>query len=541
LAVTYLVGLYLRLSREDGNSESHSIQTQREMLTNYVLTQGWHIVDEYADDGYSGTDFDRPEFKRLLFDVEVGRINLVIVKDLSRLGRNYIDLGKYMEEIFPRYGVRLIALNDGYDSNDERASDFAPLRNYFNEMYAKDTSRKIRSILNMKAQKGEPRNTVFPIFGYAYNDVFERVPDPETAPIVQLIYRKVIELGSCGLVAKYLMKEKIKAPRYYNAIKYNYNKSKVLAMPIERLHTWTSGMVRDIILREEYLGVYKTAQSSSLSFKVKKRYSNKNCYVFENRYQPLIDKVTWELANKIISSTKSSCIQLEENAFKGLIFCGNCGKVMRLERRKNKNKETLDYRYYCSRSDCEFSNSISKTVLEEIVLKELNELKYRILEKQDKFLSVAVQFDCKGRNLKTDSEKELVKLKDRCDELDRYISKLFEQNVQGLLPISTFNMMLTNYKKEKELLESEIQGLIECLQTENENGENLLKAKELLETFQEYDDETMLQSRVIQKLIRMIEIRATLINGSKHHREFDLCVHYYGCDDLIKGFTAYAE
>lgn len=541
MAVTYLVGLYLRLSREDGNSESHSIQTQREILTNYVLTQGWHIVDEYADDGYSGTDFDRPEFKRLLFDVEVGRINLVIVKDLSRLGRNYIDLGKYMEEIFPRYGVRLIALNDGYDSDDERASDFAPLRNYFNEMYAKDTSRKIRSILNMKAQKGEPRNTVFPIFGYAYNDAFERIPDPETAPIVQLIYRKVIELGACGLVAKYLTVEKIKAPKYYNAIKYNYNKAKVLAMPEEQLHTWTSGMVRDIILREEYLGVYKTAQSSSLSFKVKKRYANKNCYVFENRYQPLIDKTTWGLANKIIVSTKSSCIQLEENSFKGLVFCGNCGRVMRLERRKNKKKGTLDYRYYCSRSDCEFSNSISKTVLEKIVLNELSELKYRILEKQDEFLGVAVQFDCNGRNLKTDVERELMKLKKRCNELDTFMRKLFEQNVQGILPISTFNMILEKYKREKELLESEIHILIERQQTENEKGENQLKAKELLETFKDYDDETMLQAQVIQKLIRMIEIKATLINGSKHHRAFDLCVHYYACDDLIKGFMSYAE
>ena len=134
MAKQYYVAKYLRLSKEDGKAESQSIQTQREMLNKYIKDQGWRVVDEYVDDGYSGTDFDRPDFKRLMSDIEIGKINLVIVKDLSRLGRNYIDLGKIMEELFPKYNIRLIAVNDGYDSNDERASDFAPLKNYFNEM-----------------------------------------------------------------------------------------------------------------------------------------------------------------------------------------------------------------------------------------------------------------------------------------------------------------------------------------------------------------------------------------------------------------------
>ena len=537
MAQQYFVAKYLRLSKEDGKAESQSIQTQREMLNKYIKDHGWRVVDEYVDDGYSGTDFDRPDFKRLMSDIEIGKINLVIVKDLSRLGRNYIDLGKIMEELFPKYNIRLIAVNDGYDSNDERASDFAPLKNYFNEMYAKDTSRKIRSILNMKAQNGEPRNTVFPIFGYNYNEAYERIPDPETGPIVQLIYKKVIELGSSGLVAKYLTREKIKTPRYYNAIKFNYNKVKVLAMPEAKLYTWTAGMVRDIITREEYLGVYKTAQTSSLSFKLKKRYQNKNCYVFENRYEPLIDRSTWDMAQKMIKEARGSSVQLEVNPFRGIVYCEDCGKKMRLERRPNNG--VLDYRYYCNKSDCDNPNSITRRVLETIVARDLLELKDYILSKEKEFLEYASKFDCTGRDIKTDIETEIVRLKNKCQEVDKYIEKLFEQNIQGNLPNSTFTTMMSKYKREKDALENEIKILTRRHNAELQNPTNQLRAHELVDFFKTFDETTVIQSNVIQKLIRRIGVRARMANGSKHQRIFDLRIQYYSCDNIIKGFLTY--
>ena len=537
LAQQYFVAKYLRLSKEDGKAESQSIQTQREMLNKYIKDHGWRVVDEYVDDGYSGTDFDRPDFKRLMSDIEIGKINLVIVKDLSRLGRNYIDLGKIMEELFPKHDIRLIAVNDGYDSIDERASDFAPLKNYFNEMYAKDTSRKIRSILNMKAQNGEPRNTVFPIFGYNYNEAYERIPDPETGPIVQLIYKKVIELGSSGLVAKYLTREKIKTPRYYNAVKFNYNKVKVLSMPEAKLYTWTAGMVRDIITREEYLGVYKTAQTSSLSFKLKKRYQNKNCYVFENRYEPLIDRSTWDMAQKMIKEARGSSVQLEDNPFRGIVYCEDCGKKMRLERRPNNG--VLDYRYYCNKSDCDNPNSITRRVLETIVARDLLELKDYILSKEKEFLEYASKFDCTGRDIKTDIETEIVRLKNKCQEVDMYIEKLFEQNIQGNLPNSTFTTMMSKYKREKDALENEIRILTRKHNAELQNPTNQLRAHELVDFFKTFDKTTVIQSNVIQKLIRRIGVRARMANGSKHQRIFDLRIQYYSCDNIIKGFLTY--
>ena len=180
--------VYCRLSKDDGNvDESQSIQSQKEILVNYVHEQNWQLYDIYIDDGYSGTNFNRPDFQRLINDIELGRIHIVLTKDLSRFGRNYVQTGYYTEEYFPNKGVRFIALNDGFDTANENSNEFAPFKNIINEWYAKDISKKIRFTLDNKAKNGEPRNTVFPIFGYSYNEKYERVPDPETGPIVKMI------------------------------------------------------------------------------------------------------------------------------------------------------------------------------------------------------------------------------------------------------------------------------------------------------------------------------------------------------------------
>ena len=238
----YRVGIYCRLSQEDGCEESQSISAQKEILSDYVKKQGWEIVDIYADDGYTGTNFLRPQFRRMVEDIERGKINLVITKDLSRLGRNYVQSGYYLEEFFPDHNVRYIALNDNFDSVDEDSFDFMPFKNIINEWYAKDVSKKIRFSLDGKAKNGEPRNTVFPIFGYTYNEFYERVPDPRSAQTVRLIFEKYIEFASTSRVAKYLTSHKIYVPRLYNALKYGYNKAKILSMPPKTHTKWTAFM-----------------------------------------------------------------------------------------------------------------------------------------------------------------------------------------------------------------------------------------------------------------------------------------------------------
>ena len=531
----------MRLSREDGNEESQSIQSQRDILRAYVEKQGWTIVDEYADDGYSGTNFERPNFKRLIEDIELGSVDLVITKDLSRLGRNYIQVGYYTEEYFPEKNVRYIALNDNYDSEDGDGDDFIPFRNVINEWYAKDISKKIRFTLDSKSKNGEPRNTVFPIFGYAYNEVYERISDPETALIVQLIYKKFVELASTNKVAKYLKSQGIRTPQYYNAIKHNYNKKKVLAMPEEKWCDWTGSKVRDILIREEYIGVYKTAQTKSISYKNKKRIDNKNCYVFENRYEPLIDRETWEIAQKLLRVTNGTSVPIVDNKFLGLVYCADCGCVMRFERKTYKDRQSTDYRYYCKRKTCSFTNSITRKSLESALKLELLKLKEMLLSREDEFLRFAASFDKNGRNIKTDIERDLNKAIEKNEEIDLFIEQLFEQNVKGIIPVSTFNMMMAKYRKEKDAYERQIKILTRRRNEEIANPQNEIRAQDIVLYLKELDETTLLESNIIQKIVKKLIVRTRFINNSVKNRVVELTIQYFNCDEMIKGFMGYEE
>ena len=535
----YRVAIYCRLSKEDGNEESQSIQSQKEILNEYVKKQEWNIVDYYVDDGYSGTSFERPDFKRLLKDIEIGKIDLVITKDLSRLGRNYIQTGYYTEDFFPSHGIRYIALNDGYDSEKEEGADFAPFKNIINEWYAKDISKKIRFTLDNKAKKGEPQNTVFPIFGYTYNDFYERVPDSDTAKIVQLIYKKYVEFGSSVKVANYLKKEKIKTPRYYNALKFNYNKDKVFCMSEDELTNWRPDGIRDIIGRKEYLGCYITAQTRSQNYKNKKRKKNENCYIFENRYEPIIDKETWELANKIMNRTRSGRIPMSENVFKGLIFCEDCKNLMRFERRKIGEKYI--YRYFCAKKDCFHSNSIPVHIMKNIIDKELLELINLILSKRNQFVEFSKLLRNNKRIIKIDSKKEMEKLLQRDAEIDSYIKMLFEKNVAGIIPASTFEMMMSKYNREKNVLFQEIKKLKENQQKEFLNKKNEEKSDFLIKILEKIKKNKELLSNFAQRIIKKIYIKSKPINGSNRNKEYNISILFSRCDDIIKEFISYEK
>lgn len=533
--------IYCRLSREDGNEESQSISSQKEILTDYAQKQNWNIVGIYTDDGYSGTNFDRPDFQKLLKDIELGKIDIVITKDLSRLGRNYIQTGYYTEEYFPNHNIRYIALNDGFDTNVEEGNDFVPFKNIINEWYAKDISKKIRFTLDNKAKNGEPRRTVFPIFGYAYNDAYERVPDPETAPIVQLIFRKYIEWSSTYRIANYLKEQKIKIPSYYNAVKYNYNKKKVLEKSEDELTTWGKDVVRDILMREEYLGVYKTAQSKSKSFKNKKRTANKDCYVFPNRYEPLIDRETWEIANKMLKRTRSGLVSRDENIFKGLVFCQDCGHLMRFERRLDKKTNQYSYRYYCLNKLCGNGNCISRENLHKVVKYEVLALKQSILSKPNEFIELSRKYDKKGRIIKTDTEAEILKATKKNDEIDMFIQKLFEQNAKGIIPTSTFDMMMGKYNKEKEMVEDEIRSLTRKHQEELSLPKNENSANELISELENLSEEDILSYKVLQKLIKRITVKSTSVNNNTHKRIFEITIVFSYCDEVIKEFRTYEK
>lgn len=502
---SYNVGIYCRLSREDGNEESQSIASQKEILTEYVTKQGWNIYNTYIDDGYSGTNFDRPGFKRMINDIECGSINLVITKDLSRLGRNYIQTGYYTEEYFPENDVRYIALNDNFDTTKED-NDFIPFKNIINEWYAKDISKKIRFTLDSKAKNGEPRNTVFPIFGYTYNENHERIPCPETAPIVKLIFDTYIKTASAQKVAKLLTEKRIKTPAYYNAIKYNYNRDVVLSKDDDELCRWSSSSIKQILKKKEYLGTYYTSQSKSKNFKIKKRYKNEDKYEFENRYEAIITEEQFNMAQKLLKRSRSGSIPYEENIFKGILVCADCGKPLRFQRRTDR-KGSMHYRYYCENKKCEYFNNIQQVELNNIIKFEMLRLKEIIIKNKDLFYKYVGDKNISVKTLNSIESVDISMYIKRSNEIDSYIKKLFETYADGKIPESTYDMMMEKYSKEKKMLDSQIRELT------REEKNNLItrdynkEADRLFELLINMDDTDILTSQFLLEIIKCIKVK----------------------------------
>ena len=271
------------------------------------------LIDEYVDDGVSGTTFDRPQFNRLITDIENQKINMVITKDLSRLGRNYIQTGQYLEEYFPEKGVRYIAVNDNYDSFTDN-NELGPFKNIINEWYAKDISKKIRFSLNSMAQRGERRKTPVPLYGYQFDSNGNRYLDPNSSNVVQLIFTKYLEMKSTYRVANFLNEQKIYSPRYYNHIKYNFWKNTYSEWPEEKKYVWTSSTIKAILRNREYLGDLITKRKELISFEYNKslieKMNEKKSDGIEASVQKLIsiankteNEVLSELADKVKRDT----------------------------------------------------------------------------------------------------------------------------------------------------------------------------------------------------------------------------------------------
>lgn len=512
------VAIYCRLSREDGLDESQSIAMQKKSLEDYVVGKGWKLHKIYVDDGYSGTNFDRPGFRQMLYDIEHGYLDIVLVKDLSRLGRNYVQTGYYTEEYFPDHNIRFIAINDNFDSLDECGNEFVPFKNIINEWYAKDISKKIRFTLDNKAKKGEAKNTVFPIFGYKYNEKYERVPDEETSPIVKLIFKKYIEFGSSTKVASYLTENEVKTPSYYNAIKYNYNKQKILKMHQSQWCHWTGYSVRDIISKREYLGDYITSKTKSKDFKNKKRYKNKDCFVFTERYKPIVEKEIWESANKIRINSRAGRVPTTENLFKGIVCCANCGKVMRFEKRVDKHKkDKFCCRYYCSNPNCSTTNSITKDRLRGIIENEFLFLKDKIVANFNEISTFFIDFLSKKNNFLFDYENEIKKIQDKNDMIDQYLKTLFEDKCNNKIPLSTYDYIFDKYLNEKEINLSRISNLqsAQCVGLQKQKALNLERAVDFKLNFSS-----------LNKIIKKIFVSSSSINGSCKNFNYEINIIY---------------
>ena len=426
--VKKFVALYVRLSRDDGDEgDSNSIQYQIDILTKYAQAHGITNYKIYKDDGYSGTNFKRPGFMEMMADIEAGLVDMVIVKDMSRFGRNYLEVGMYTEIMFPEKDIRFIAINDGVDS-DRDDSDFTPFRNIINEWYAKDTSKKIRSVLRAKGMSGERLGTRAP-YGYLVGEDKKLVVDEETAPVVQLIYQLCAEGNGPGKIARILKEREINTPRTLEFLRTGRTDFYDPDDPCG----WNPTSVAKILSQKEYLGHTVNFKTTLKSFKNKKKIHNpeEKQMVFENTHEAIIDEELWNIVQKIRENRRRPTRTGEIALFSGLIFCADCGSHLNFHNALARGKRRHSYicsKYRNSRGKpgCE-AHYVQEEILADLVLENMRTVISYARDYEDEFVQ-QVTDNTLAEQMRQQAEikRQFDQQTRRTREIDTIIQRLYE-------------------------------------------------------------------------------------------------------------------
>jgi len=464
----YIVGMYVRLSRDDERaSESLSIENQKAILSEYIANQGWTLHDIYVDDGISGTTFERPGVKRLLEDAKQGVINTILVKDMSRFGRNYIMVGQYLDYVFPLYNIRFIALTDNIDTEnkDTAAMDMMPITNVFNEWWAAATSKKLRAVRIQNAKNGKNGMSHAP-YGYKLGTDEKRTLriNEETAPIV----RRIFEMRSTGLtprkIADILNSEHILTPNDYRIATTGINAVR------NSTHLWCTSVLRSLLDNQAYIGNLAQHRTTTISYKNHKwqRRPEEEWIVIENAHEAIISKELWDKVKEVEKAvghgkhTKRGFM----HPLSGLMFCSDCGAKMRLgwntQIAKRTGEEKVYFNFNCGTksrtgsSGC-FSHFIPVPVLEQIVLNDVKDNAAKIVADETEFRRKYLEHTASLANKnQADVRKELLKTKKRLAELDKLIESAFEEKVAGKIPENVCVRLIDKYTAEQTELNERI-------------------------------------------------------------------------------------
>ena len=489
--------LYCRLSQEDMQAgESESIQNQKLILQRYADEHHFFNTRFFVDDGFSGVSFERQGLQAMLREVEAGKVATVITKDLSRLGRNYLKTGELIEIVFPEYEVRYIAINDGVDTARED-NEFTPLRNWFNEFYARDTSKKIRAVKQAKAQKGERVNGEVP-YGYIAdpNDRNHLLPDPETANVVKQIFAMYVRGDRMCEIQNWLREHEILT---VSELRYRRTGSCRHPRPHPTcIYNWPDKTLYDILTRKEYLGHTITGKSYKVSYKSKKTKKNpeEKQYFFPNTHEALIDEETFDLAQKRIATrhrpTKVETIDI----FSGLLFCGECGYKMYLQQGagtlERKHAYTCGkYRNRIRTGEVCTTHYIRKSVLQELVLADLQRVLSYVRNNEQDFIETANEYNAKAtQKALTQQRKELEKAQARMGELNLLFRKLYEDNALGKLSDEQFAFLTSGYDDEKKMLTHKIAELSTVIDTATERSTDVKRFVALVRKYTEINELT---------------------------------------------------
>ena len=513
----YNVGIYVRLSQEDMRAgESLSIENQKLILTKYVTEQGWNIENIYVDDGYSGTDFNRPGVSRLLEDAKTGKINLIIVKDLSRFGRNYIQVGQYIDYIFPTYNIRFIALSDNVDTanKDTSAMDMMPIVNLFNEWHAASTSKKIRAVVEANAKAGKYRTTFAP-YGYLKGNDENHLPvvDEPAASVV----RRIFEMRSQG-VSPYHIAEKLNDKKIPIPSDYLYAK---LGKPNPRrtTHLWSAGVIRQIVRNPTYLGHLVQMKTTTVSYKnhktVKKDPSE--WVIVYNTHEPLVSQEVWDKCREVEESvsqgkkTKTGFVA----PLSGLMFCADCGEKMRLgwnnttNGSKKKPRKYVRHNFNCGRYNRQGkqgcpSHYIKMNDINALILADIRSMAVLVLEDEEaarkQFLSKKEQINSKQT---AEEQKHLRDGQYRLSELEKLIPSIYEDKVLGKIPEDMCVNLLEKYQAEQKTLSEEVEQLEAKLNAVKQDESDV---EEFIRRLKKYTDVQELTREMCLELIEYITV-----------------------------------
>ena len=474
-ATTLITALYPRLSHEDElQGESNSISNQKRILEAYAKQNGFTNLKWYTDDGFSGANFQRPGFQSMLADIEAGLVGTVIVKDMSRLGRNYLQVGMYTEMIFPQKNVRFIAINDGVDSA-QGENDFAPLRNIFNEWLVRDTSKKIKAVKRSKGMSGKPI-TSKPVYGYLMDEEENFIIDEEAAPVVRQIYSLCLAGNGPTKIARMLTEQQIPTP---GTLEYRRTGS------TRRYHPgyeckWATNTVVHLLENREYTGCLVNFKTEKVSYKLKHSVENppEKQAVFENHHEPIIDRETWERVQELRKQRKRPNRYDEVGLFSGILFCADCGSVMYQQRYQTDKRKQDCYicgSYKKRTADCT-AHFIRTDLLTAGVLSNLRKVTSYAAKHEARFMKLLIEQNEDGdRRRNAAKKKELEAAEKRIAELSAIFKRLYEDSVTGRISDERFTELSADYEAEQKELKERAARLREELSKAQEATANAEK------------------------------------------------------------------
>ena len=537
-----ITALYERLSRDDDQvGDSNSIVNQKKYLEGYATQRGYTNVRHYTDDGWSGGNFDRPAWKQLVADIEAGKVAHVLVKDMSRIGRDYLQTGFYTEVMFRQHGVHFVAIANGVDSDDQNSNEFAPFLNIMNEWYLRDLSRKQRTAIRVKGESGKP-TTNSAIYGYKKlpGDKYAWHIDEEAAAVVRRIFRLTIEGKGPYDIARILFDDKVETPAvYFGKQNKGIWKSKE---EFPNPYNWSGYIVGQILSKPEYMGHTANFRSHKQSYKDRTaiKIPQEEWLIFENTHEAIVDKETWELAQKLRKTPRRIDTWGVANPLTGLLYCADCGAKMYNHRSKGGTENTP---YPSDFFDCSTytlahqkhdtaccGHYISTKALRSLILETVRAAATYAISNQEEFAAkVRAASELRQKEAAKDTKRRLNRDRKRIDELDNIIKKLYESFAVGRITDERFDTLLVEYEAEQKELQASVKADEERLSVFEEDT---ARVEQFMELAKKYTDFSELTTSMINEFIEKIIVHAPEKMDGDRVQEIEIYLKFIGHFEL---------